>query len=168
MGAEFSDVALPFGETEEDARAGRNETGHWPFARATWTTVWGWAPQCCATVGLVARYAPWKLFSGRECSTRFSRGYSCQHCSGKFCDSSAPTDSPGRTAAFMARIIRCASVAARRSNMTRSACAEPGRWFCLPARWAGSRLSGHSCSPCFVGDLFPYPKKTARRSDFSE
>ena len=35
MGAEFSDVALPFGETEEDARVGRNETGHWPFARAT-------------------------------------------------------------------------------------------------------------------------------------
>ena len=35
MGAEFSDVALPFGETEEDAHVGRNGTGHWPFARAT-------------------------------------------------------------------------------------------------------------------------------------
>jgi hypothetical protein len=34
MGAEFSDVALPFGETEEDAGVDRNESGHCPFAHA--------------------------------------------------------------------------------------------------------------------------------------
>jgi len=47
-----------------------------------------------------------------------SRGHSCQHYSTRFCDSSAPIDSLGRTAAFMGRIIRSACFAGPRLNMT--------------------------------------------------
>ena len=73
-------------------------------------------------------------------STRFVARRVCPHSSSRFFDGSVPTASHGLTAAFMARTIKSASVAARRSNMTRSACAEPGRWFCLLARGVGSRL----------------------------
>src|SRR6185369_17123827 len=134
MGAEFSDVALPFGETEEDARAGRNETGHWPFCSCDVNHGVGLGSAMLCYCRLSCSLRAMKAFLWpRMFDALFARvlmstllrqilRFLCPH---RF---------SCRTAAFMARIIRCASVAARRSNMTRSACAEPGTWFCLPAR----------------------------------